>query len=51
MAGVAHRDISIGNILIKDGRGLLIDLDHASRTGGFEIGGRVTVSRACPEMQ
>ena len=26
-AGVLHRDISVGNILIADGRGILIDWD------------------------
>lgn len=38
--GVLHRDISLGNIMISpDGRGLLIDWDHAgetTRSEGYE---------------
>jgi serine/threonine protein kinase len=38
VAGILHRDISIGNILLNPGgadgnRGILIDFDHAIRVG------------------
>lgn len=53
---VLHRDLSPGNVIIVDGRGMLIDWDHSKRMSGEEPSGprrpmrTVCRSPLCPFM-